>query len=64
MKVLGVQWDSVSDQLSFDVHHISDAADKVQPTKHNIVSIVSRVYDPLGVLTPFTILFKILFQRL
>ena len=27
----------MSDQLPFDVHHISDAADKVQPTKHNNV---------------------------
>ena len=64
VKVLGVQWDSVLDQLSFDIHHIGNAADKVQPTKCNIVGIVSRIYDPLGVLTPFTILFKILFRRL
>ncbi|KAL5488550.1 hypothetical protein EMCRGX_G017504 [Ephydatia muelleri] len=64
VKVLGVQWDSVLDQLSFDIHHIGNAADKVQPTKRNIVGIVSRIYDPLGVLTPFTILFKILFRRL
>ena len=59
VKVLGVQWDSIPDQLSFDIRHISNAEDKVQPTKRNIVSIVSRAYDPLGVLTPFTILFKI-----
>ena len=64
VKVLGVQWDSVLEQLSFDIHHIGNAADKVQPTKRNIVGIVSRIYDPLGVLIPFNILFKILFRRL
>ena len=46
-KVLGIQWGSTSDQLSFDVHHI-----------------YSRFYDPLGILSPCTVIFEILFQNL
>ena len=51
-KVLGIQWDSTSDQLSFDVHHIYDAAKGVEPTKRSTIGIVSRFYDPLGILSP------------
>ena len=62
--VLGVLWDCTSDQLSFDIHHIYEAAKGVEPTKRIIIGIVSRFYDPLGVLSPFTVLFKMLFQKL
>ena len=63
-KVLGVLWDCTSDQLSFDIHHIYEAAKGVEPTKRIIIGVVSRFYDPLGVLSPFTVLFKMLFQKL
>ena len=63
-KVLGVQWDCTSDQLSFNIHHIYKAAKWVEPTKWSIIGVVSRFYDSLGVLSPFTVLFKMLFQKL
>ena len=63
-KVLGVQWDCTSDQLFFDIHHICEAAKEVEPTKRSIIGVVSRFFDPLGVLSPFTVLFKMLFQKL
>ena len=65
-EVLGVQWDCTTDQLSLDIHHIYEAAKGVEPTKLNIIGVVSRFYDPLGVLSPFTVLFKMLhvFQKL
>ena len=60
VKVLGVQWDSSSDQLAFD---ICNTAEVVDPTKRNVIGIVSRFYDPLGVLALLTIRFKIFFQK-
>ena len=40
VKVVGVQWDSIPDQLSFDIRHISNAVDEVQqPT--STTSLVS-----------------------
>lgn len=36
----------------------------IEPTKRNVISVASRFYDPLGVLSPFTVRFKILFQEL
>ena len=49
-KVLRVQWDCTSDQLSFDVHHIYEAAREIEPTKRSIIGVVSRFYYHLGVL--------------
>ena len=36
----------------------------VKPTKRVVLSLLARVYDPLGLLTPFTVLAKCLFQEL
>ena len=54
----------MTDELCFDMGHVNDAAGKIEPTKRNIISVASRFYDPLEVLSPFTIMFKILFQEL
>ena len=54
----------MTNELCFDTGHACDAAGKIEPTKRNIISVASRFYDPLGVLSPFTVRFKILFQEL
>ena len=36
----------------------------VVPTKRNILSVISTVYDPVGYLQPFTTQLKILFQKI
>ena len=63
-KVLGVRWNVTADCLAFDVLTIATAAKDLVPTKRNIVSVVGKFYDPLGVLSPIVIQFKILFQQL
>ena len=50
--------------LAFDVLTVATAAKDLVPTKRNIVSVVGRFYDPLGILSPIVIQFKILFQQL
>lgn len=37
---------------------------KLDPTKRSIVGVTSRVYDPVGFVSPVTIRFKVLFQEL
>ena len=63
-KVLGVPWNPESDQLMFDISDLAKAAIDLKPTKRNLVSLIGRFYDPLGFLSPVTIRFKILFQKL
>ena len=35
-----------------------------EPTKRTVVGMVAQFFDPLCIVTPVTILFKILFQQL
>lgn len=59
-KVLGIVWNPYQDIFSFKI--VLDALAK--PTKLNLLSEVSKIFDPMGFLAPSTILFKILFQEL
>ena len=43
---------------------IASTARVLEPTKRNVVSLVGRIYDPLGILSPVVIRFKIFFQEL
>lgn len=40
------------------------AASELEPTKREIVSLVGRIYDPLGILSPIVIPLKIFTQEL
>ena len=64
VKVLGVRWDRYKDQLVFDVHHIVQAVECLEPTKRRIMSTVSAIYDPIGILSPFVVRLKMFFQEL
>ena len=64
VKVLGVSWNAYDDTLTFDLSELSSTAMDLHPTKRNVVSVIGRFYDPLGYLSPVTIRFKTIFQRL
>ncbi|XP_013855697.1 uncharacterized protein LOC106511491, partial [Austrofundulus limnaeus] len=58
-RALGVLWDITSDCLTFSVNV------KDQPnTKRGMLSTISSVYDPLGLVGPFILRGKALFQAL
>jgi Pao retrotransposon peptidase len=59
-KVLGLQWERQSDKFNFGpVISINDSC-----TKRNILSVVARMFDPLGFLSPLTLSLKIWIKRL
>eukprot|EP00731_Ephydatia_muelleri_P005954 Em0003g202a len=64
LKVLGVRWNPESDLLLFDIQHITELATKLQPTKRNVIGLAARFFDPLGVISPVTVQFKLLFQNI
>ena len=63
-KVLGVLWDVVQDNLVFDIGQVAESMEPLEPTKRNLVSITAKFFDPLGVVCPVIIPFKMLCQQL
>ncbi len=63
-KILGVQWDVTCDIFQFDVGEVAATMEGSQPTKTNVARVTAKFFDPLGVVAPITILFKIFAQKL
>jgi Pao retrotransposon peptidase/Putative peptidase (DUF1758) len=56
---LGIQWCPKKDTISFKVW----LGDAKEHTKRTLLAEVMRIFDPLGLLSPLTIKFRALFQR-
>ncbi|KPJ02096.1 hypothetical protein RR46_01492 [Papilio xuthus] len=60
-KTLGLHWDCKHDHLLFTIN-LDITTKKI--TKRKILSLISQIFDPLGLLGPCTIQGKILMQKL
>ncbi|XP_075158099.1 uncharacterized protein LOC142231374 [Haematobia irritans] len=60
IKTLGIQWNTDDDSFSFKIV----LAESHTPTKRSILSESARLYDPLGWLTPCTVVAKSIFKSL
>ena len=63
-KVLGVSWDVDSDCFVFDFGEVVSMAENLSVTKRSILKISAMFFDPLGVISPIVLQFKLLFKRL
>lgn len=63
LKPLGICWNTLTDCFLFSVSSSMLAVSDPE-TKRSLFSIASRVFDPMGLITPFTIRAKMLFQEL
>ena len=61
IKTLGLSWDPHSDNFVYQM--ILNDKDIVY-TKRSIISIISSLFDPLGLLTPIIVTFKVFIQEL
>ena len=64
VKVLGSIWNTETDQFTFDLVDLSQHASLLLTTKRSLLRISAKIFDPLGLLSPFTIQWKVLFQEL
>ena len=60
-KILGLRWNPTADVFEFMGYPFPK---DVVVTKRLVLSLLSRIFDPLGFLGPFTITAKIIFQEL
>lgn len=64
-KILGVRWNYKEDTLSLGLEELRQQLEKQKmPTKRDVVAAAAKVFDPLGVLSPVTVLWKMLFQEI
>jgi hypothetical protein len=59
-KVLGISWERESDQFLFD---LTALAQPKKFTKREMLRCLASVFDPLGILNPFVMRLKVLFQH-
>ena len=64
VKTLGVCWNTESDEMSFDFKELIEYANTLRVTKRSLLKLSAKVFDPLGLLSPFTITMKCEFQSL
>ena len=64
VKVLGSIWNTDTDQFTFDLLDLSQHASLLPTMKRSLLKISAKIFDPLGLLSPFTIQWKVLFQEL
>ncbi|GFQ66634.1 uncharacterized protein TNCT_186921 [Trichonephila clavata] len=63
-KVLGLKYNSSKDLFTFSPETIVEASHSNEPTKRTVLQISSKLFDPIGFLSPYSIQAKILFQKL
>ncbi|KAJ0172877.1 hypothetical protein K1T71_011053 [Dendrolimus kikuchii] len=61
-KTLGLSWKPDSDTFTFQ-NRFEQLQENTQLTKRQLLSYISKIYDPLGWLSPLTIRAKLLFQN-
>ncbi|XP_076035359.1 uncharacterized protein LOC143021637 [Oratosquilla oratoria] len=62
-KLLGMHWKAFKDVFSFKGLNL-DCNFDLNFTKRNILSLIARLFDPFGLISPFTMYAKILFQEI
>ncbi|XP_054706547.1 uncharacterized protein LOC129216358 [Uloborus diversus] len=63
-KVLGIAWDNLKDILYFDVGDLVKFVSRGTDTKRYVLQVLGRIFDPIGILGPFTVRIKCLMQQI
>ena len=61
-RVLGIKWDLAADTIIIYFDELVNEAFLLPITKRSILKISAKIFDPLGLTSPITIQFKMLFQ--
>ena len=54
-RILGTLWNYHNDNLVFDFENTASLVKSVEPTKTNVISTASKMYNPLGVISSITV---------
>ncbi|GFT45338.1 integrase catalytic domain-containing protein, partial [Nephila pilipes] len=63
-KVLGLAWQTLDDCLTLDTKGLLEFISTNKNTKRFLLQAIGKIFDPLGLISPFTIRMKCLIQEL
>ena len=63
-KILGLIWKQDTDSFQFNLGDIVDKGEKLEVMKRNVLSILSSLFNPLGIIGPVLVAAKVLFQKM
>ena len=63
-RVLGTAWDTTTDQVVFTFESLTSYLEEEVITKRVILSLIAKIFDPLGILSPLFTALKIFFQEI
>ncbi len=63
-KVLGLNWDRETDSFVFKFSHLLENETDKSLTKRSILSLIARIFDPLGLIAPVVTPLKVFLQKL
>ena len=64
VKVLGSIWNITTDEFTFNLSDLAEQAKLLPSTKGSLLKISATIFDPLGLFSPSTVQWKVLFQVL
>ena len=62
LKILGMPWDKTEDKFCMDLPINSQIGNNFVATKRNVLQVIGSIFDPVGVLSPVTVVFKMFFK--
>ena len=62
VSIFGLSWDTQTDTISFPVQNFDST--NTQLTKRKVLSMASKLYDPLGMLSPVTLIARLFIAEL
>ena len=62
VKLLGVSWNCESNDRCFNISDLINFAKDLPITKRSLLKLTAKIFDPLGMLSPFVVKMKYLFQ--
>ena len=64
VKILGMSWDIKKDKFAFEFGDVISYMQSLCPTKSSVLRLSAKIFDSLGLLSPFFTIIKMLFQTL
>ena len=63
-KLLGVTWNSDTDQFMFCFSELIAYVNELPATRCSVLKVSAKIFDPLGLISPFVVRLKMLFRML